>query len=101
MISFFPSFRLRQLLIEVIRADIGLTFLSQLELLLEKEIVSGCALIFNVVFKVSFGECCAVPNFLYLLHYFLVHRDLVVPYVQAETANFIETSEPRMLLYTF
>lgn len=42
-----------------------------------------------------------MANGLHLFDDFLVDGDLIVPYVEAEAANFVETSEPRMLLYAF
>jgi len=56
MISFFPGFGLHQLLVERARTDVSLALVAQFELLLEKKIVHGCTLVFDVVLQISFGE---------------------------------------------
>ena len=55
MVSFLPCLGFGKLLVKIIRADICLVFMAKFELFLQKEIVSGCALVFNVVLKKSFG----------------------------------------------
>jgi len=41
-----------------------------------------------------------MAKILHLFDYFLVDWYFIVTYVQPKTANFIETSKPRMLFYS-
>lgn len=83
-------------LIEVLRADVGGAGQAEFEILLEEEVVGGCAFILDVVLQVASGLHPRKAKPLHDRHDLIVDRDLLKPHVDAEGVHSCETDKPRM-----
>lgn len=84
-------------LIEVLRADVGGAGQSEFEILLEEEVVGGCAFVLDVVLQVPSGLNPCEADSLHDRHDLIVDRDLLKSYVDAEGIHPCKAHKPRML----
>jgi len=96
-VPFPPDHFLHQLLIEILRTNIRNTRKTQLEILLEEEVVGGRALVLYVVLQVSPRLHRSKTETLHHCHYLIVNRNLIETDIDPERIHLSKSDEPRML----